>query len=183
MPDLQLHFNWAAVEVRTYMIKLQPIAVWWVSLLIHVQIVTSFFFLSRCWTYMNKLQSTDLSASNYLYTESTTWLVIGLLVDNNFLTWLLIGWRLSRQPIRGQVWNFLLINVDFSMEISLKSRSQVCLPVSLTGASCFLDLWRVMFDFMQRTTSFNPPLDHVDRIYILLSKQGICVGAPDTARF
>ena len=41
-----------------------------------------------------------------------------MLVDKDFLTWLLIGWRLCCQPIRCQVWKFLLTNMDFNMEIS-----------------------------------------------------------------
>ena len=40
------------------------------------------------------------------------------LVNTDFLTWLLIGWRLCCQPIRCQVWKSLLTNMDFNMEIS-----------------------------------------------------------------
>ena len=33
-----------------------------------------------------------------------------MLVSKDFLTWLLIGWRLCCQPIRCQVWKYLLNN-------------------------------------------------------------------------
>ena len=39
-----------------------------------------------------------------------------MLVNKDFLTWLLIGWRLCCQPIRCQVWKSLLTNMDFNME-------------------------------------------------------------------
>ena len=41
-----------------------------------------------------------------------------MLVNKDFLTWLLIGWRLCCQPIRYQVWKSLLTNMDFNREIS-----------------------------------------------------------------
>ena len=41
-----------------------------------------------------------------------------MLVNKDFLTWLLIGWRLCCQPIRCQVWKSLLTIMDFNMEIS-----------------------------------------------------------------
>ena len=41
-----------------------------------------------------------------------------MLVNKDFLTWLLIGWRLCCQPIRCQVWKSLFTNMDFNMEIS-----------------------------------------------------------------
>ena len=41
-----------------------------------------------------------------------------MLVNKDFLTWLLIGWPLCCQPIKYQVWNSLFINRDFDMEIS-----------------------------------------------------------------
>ena len=41
-----------------------------------------------------------------------------MLVNKDFLTWLLIGWRLCCQPIRCQVWKPLLTNMDFNMEMS-----------------------------------------------------------------
>ena len=44
-------------------------------------------------------------------------------VNKNLLTWLLIGWLLWYQPIRCQVWKYLLTNMDFNMEISKLSRS------------------------------------------------------------
>ena len=42
-----------------------------------------------------------------------------MLVNKNFLTWLLIGWRLCFQPIRRQVRKFLLTTMAFNMEISI----------------------------------------------------------------
>ena len=41
-----------------------------------------------------------------------------MLVNKDFLTWLLIGWQLCCQPIRCQVWKSLLINMDFDIEIT-----------------------------------------------------------------
>ena len=41
-----------------------------------------------------------------------------MLVNKNFQTWFLIGWQHSRQPIRGQIWTFLSVNMDFSMDFS-----------------------------------------------------------------
>ena len=38
-------------------------------------------------------------------------------VNKDFLTWHLIGWWLCCQPIRSHVWKFLLINMDFEIEI------------------------------------------------------------------
>ena len=38
-----------------------------------------------------------------------------MLVNKDFLTWLLIGWQLCCQPIRCQVWKSLLTNMDFNM--------------------------------------------------------------------
>ena len=40
-------------------------------------------------------------------------------INNGFLTWPLIGLRLCCWPIRSQIWNFMLINIGFNMEISL----------------------------------------------------------------
>ena len=40
-----------------------------------------------------------------------------MLVNNNFLTWFLISWRLWCQSIVCQVWKSLLINMDINMEI------------------------------------------------------------------
>ena len=40
-----------------------------------------------------------------------------MLVNKDFLTWLLIGWWLCSQSIRCQVWKSLLTNMDFNMEI------------------------------------------------------------------
>ena len=37
-------------------------------------------------------------------------------VDNDFLTWILIGWRLWYQPIRRQVSNLLLSDMNFNMD-------------------------------------------------------------------
>ena len=45
-------------------------------------------------------------------------LVITAYRNADFLTWLLIGWRLCCQPIRCQVWKSLLTNMDFNMGIS-----------------------------------------------------------------
>ena len=42
----------------------------------------------------------------------------------DFLTWLLIGWQLCCQPIRGYVWKFRLTSMDFNVEISYLSRTQ-----------------------------------------------------------
>ena len=42
-----------------------------------------------------------------------------MLVNKDFLTWLLIGWRLCYQPIRCQFWKSLLTNMDFIMEMEL----------------------------------------------------------------
>ena len=41
-----------------------------------------------------------------------------MLVNKDFLTWLLIGWQLCCQPTRCQVWKSLLTNLDFNMEIA-----------------------------------------------------------------
>ena len=41
-----------------------------------------------------------------------------MLINKNFLTWLLIGWCLCCQPIRCQDWKYLLTNMDLKMEIS-----------------------------------------------------------------
>ena len=41
-----------------------------------------------------------------------------MLFNKDFLTLLLIGWRLCCQPIRCHVWKLLLTNMDFNMEIS-----------------------------------------------------------------
>ena len=41
-----------------------------------------------------------------------------VLVTKDFLTWLLVGWRLGSQPIRCQVWKYLLTNMDFNMVFS-----------------------------------------------------------------
>ena len=50
-----------------------------------------------------------------------------MLVNEDFLTWLLIGWRLCCQPIRCQVWKSLLINMDFSMEIVIQASGWLAL--------------------------------------------------------
>ena len=41
-----------------------------------------------------------------------------MLVNKDFLTWLLIGWWLCCQPIKCQVWKSWLTNMDFNIEIS-----------------------------------------------------------------
>ena len=41
---------------------------------------------------------------------------LNFLVSKNFLTWLLIGWQLSWQPIKRQIWKFLSTNMHFSIE-------------------------------------------------------------------
>ena len=45
-----------------------------------------------------------------------------MLINKDFLTWLLIGWQLGCRPIRCQVWKSLLTNMDFNMEISYQCR-------------------------------------------------------------
>ena len=41
-----------------------------------------------------------------------------MLVNKDFLTWLLIGWRFCSQPIRCQFWKFLLTNIDFNILVT-----------------------------------------------------------------
>ena len=44
-----------------------------------------------------------------------------ILINKDFLTWLLIGSQpimIGSQPIRSHVWKFMLDNMDFDMEIS-----------------------------------------------------------------
>ena len=40
-----------------------------------------------------------------------------MLVNKDFLTWLLIGWHLSSQSVKWQVWKSLVTNLDFNMGI------------------------------------------------------------------
>ena len=39
---------------------------------------------------------------------------------NDFLMWFLIGWHLSFQQVRRQLWKKKLNDIDFNMEMSLK---------------------------------------------------------------
>ena len=41
-----------------------------------------------------------------------------MLVNKDFLTWCLIGWRLCCHLVRCQILESLLTNMDFNMEIS-----------------------------------------------------------------
>ena len=42
-----------------------------------------------------------------------------MLINKDFLTWLLIGWRLCCQPIRCQAWKSVFTNMDFHIPRSL----------------------------------------------------------------
>ena len=46
-----------------------------------------------------------------------------MLANKDFLTWLLIGWRLCCQPIRCQVWISLPINMEFDINIFLVTQA------------------------------------------------------------
>ena len=59
-----------------------------------------------------------LFCSSWAGSYSVKSMLNSLLVNKDFLTWLLIGWRLCCQPIRCQVWKYLLTNMDFNLEIS-----------------------------------------------------------------
>ena len=49
-------------------------------------------------------------------------ILIFMLFNKDFQSWLLIDWRLCRQPMRSQVWKYLLTNMDFTWD-HLSNRS------------------------------------------------------------
>ena len=80
------------------------------------------------------------------YWENSTWK--HMLVNKNFQIWLLIGWRLYRQPVRSHVWKYLLTSMHlflFSVKHDLyyvkthgSYQGLCCSPNTVLGISRYL---------------------------------------------
>ena len=75
----------------------------------------------------------------------------------NQWTWLLIGWRLCCQPIRCQVWKYVLTNMGFNMEISLWPRTQEGFDLNIGIMLYVFDEW-MMCVFIYLFIRFHPQI-------------------------